>query len=72
MLLKWWQISNSELEKNVIGQSNEKCNDGKIIEATQICDGVFDCLDFEDENNCEKCPEEVLKLPVLVTISECS
>ena len=66
MLLKWWQISNSQLEKNVIGK--KKCNDGKIIEATQICDGVFDCLDFEDEVKCKKCPEQVSKLPVLVTI----
>ena len=68
MLLKWWQISNSRLEKNVIGQTKEKCNDGKIIEATQICDGVFDCLDFEDEKNCENCPEQVSELPVLVTM----
>ena len=51
----------------MIGQPKEKCNDGKIIEATQICDGVFDCLDFEDEKNCEKCPEQVSKLSVLVT-----
>jgi len=66
MLMKWWQISNSRLETNVIGQPNERCNDGKVIEATQICDGVFDCLDFEDEVKCEKCPEQVKKLPVLV------
>ena len=62
ILSKWWQISNSISEKNIIAPFKEKCNDGKIIEASQICDGIFDCLDFGDEINCEKCPEQVSKL----------
>ena len=62
ILLKWWQVSHNISKTYIknVEKSNTKCFDGKVIKNAQICDGNFDCLNFEDEKDCENCPEQVL------------
>lgn len=41
---KWWTATTTKCEWH--------CGDGKCIHLTDVCNGVFDCLGREDEENC--------------------
>ena len=36
-----------------------RCSDGRCISSNNVCDGEFDCISGEDEENCQ-CKCEIL------------